>query len=110
MEIKSDAEKLRRYKILLKHFGNNAIKKNYLEQEYKGNKYYIEVKHQFKGEGTRWFHSGKWQFEIVHTTTDGHRNIAPFVLFTSFKDCVLNAMLVEDKLRDNIDQKEKIKL
>lgn len=91
----------------LKQIFTNKKDDNYIELEYKDNKYYIEITHQDDSEGIRWFHRNKWSFELVHTTEEGHKNIAPFCLFSSFEDCILNAMLCEDNLKYKIDLKNK---
>ena len=102
----NDKELKKRYEELKKEFEHLKDRiggeTNYKNYEYRGHKYYIQIAHRDTSAGLRWFWQNKWTFEIVHTTKDGHKNIAPFCLFTSFDDCVLNAVLCEDSLKSKL--------
>lgn len=91
----------------LKEVFSGKKNKNYIELTHEKEKYYIEVSRSDDSDGIRWFHRGKWSFEIVHTTEDGHKNIAPFCLFSSFDDCILNACLCEDRLKTSVEARHR---
>lgn len=103
-----DQDKEKRYKELQSIFIKKR-EKNYIEKNYKGFDYYIEIKHRDNSQGIRWFHRNKWLCEVVLTTEEGHKNLAPFALFSTLDDCLLQAMLVEDSMKWKIDHKEYIK-
>jgi len=101
-----DKDLKKRYDELINIFTAKDFQ-GYIELSHKGEKYCIEIVKRGGGDSLRWFHQNKFLCELVHTTEDGHKNIAPFVLFSSFEDCILQVCLVEDRLLKDIDYRHK---
>lgn len=86
----TDHEIKKRYKYLLKTLGKDT---QYIEVD----NYYLYLKPLTDNStGLRWYHRKKYQVEMVVNQESGpSKNIAPFVLFSSKKDAILNLTLVE---------------
>lgn len=92
-DYQTDEQMLKRFNLLCDYFKQD-LKQNYVEF----NGYYLSLRFQEKSAGLRWFHCNKYRIEVVVDRINGpSQNIAPWTLFSNYKDAILSMTMAEEK-------------